>query len=145
MSHFENFENIGSSKAYEISHTQAEKLVNNKDELQKFLDNLEKKLESVPTVGKYLSNIPILVSMVKSYVEGKYTLIPIGSLIGIVTALVYLVNPFDLIHDAIPGIGHIDDAMVIAITMAFVGADVETYKQWRNEQEKNIHIDATIK
>ncbi len=136
---------VRGSKAYEESRKAAESLAQNPDELEKFLENLEKKLAGIPRIGGVLSNIPVLVSMVRSYFKGEYPSLPRGTLIGILAALVYFVSPVDIIPDAIPGIGYLDDAMVVTVTMAFVKSDVDTYKQWRSEQKSRIDTDGEIK
>ena len=132
---FEN-ESIRGTKAYEKSRKHAEDLIKDPDRLENFLNNLEKKLSKIPKVGHVLANIPILVAMVRSHMKHEYPGLPLGTLIGVVAALVYFVSPVDIIPDSIPGVGHVDDALVIAVTMAFIGADVEAYKQWKQDHKK---------
>jgi len=64
---------------------EAEKLLNDEDRMERFLERLEHKLKKVPVVGKKLSNIPMLASLVRSYVRKDYQDIPIGSIIAIVS------------------------------------------------------------
>jgi uncharacterized membrane protein YkvA (DUF1232 family) len=62
--------------------------------------------------------------------------VPIGSIIAIVAALLYLINHFDLIPDSIPVVGYLDDAAVITfVTTTLVHDDVEEYRAWRKENE----------
>ena len=131
--------------AYKQSRAAAEKMAQDPDKMKQFLDNLEQKLNEIPKIGGYLANIPVLADMVRSYCVGEYRQLPIASLVGILTALLYFVLPFDILPDFIPGIGQLDDALVIAVTMAFIKADVATYKQWRAEQGKLLDADAEIK
>lgn len=83
--------------------------------MERFLERLENKLKKVPIVGKKLSNVPMLVSLVRSYVRKDYQDIPIGSMIAIVSALIYFVSPIDLLPDGIPVLGYVDDAAVFAL------------------------------
>ena len=132
------------AKAYEESRRAAAKLVEEPDQLERFLAKLEEKLKKVPKLGSFLANIPVLVSMVRAYICHEYTVVPLGTVIGIVTALVYFVSPVDIILDAIPGIGLVDDGIVIAVTMAFVGADVDAYREWRKTHPKGTKVDAQV-
>lgn len=122
-------------KQFEQNKGKAEKLLKDKEKMERFLERLEKKLSKIPLAGEYLSDIPVLVSLVKAYIEKRYLEIPIGSIIAIVAVLIYFLNPFDLIPDFIPGIGILDDVAVIAIAYKFVHDDVQEYKVWRDAQK----------
>ena len=102
-------------------------------EMEALLVKLEDKMSEVPMVGSGLKNIPLLVSMVRSYVMKEYKLAPMGTMVAVVTALLYWVSPIDLIPDVIPGVGYLDDAAVVAICWKMVEADVEAYEEWRDE------------
>ena len=84
----------------------AEKLLNDKDKMDEFLERLEKKLKLIPLAGTTLAMIPILVQMLKSYVKKEYTSIPLGSIIAIISTLLYWLAPIDIIPDTIPGAGY---------------------------------------
>ena len=117
---------------------QAAEFVNDTDQLEKFLERLEQKLNLIPVVGDKLGDIPILISLVRAYSKREYTDIPIGSVIAILGGLLYIVSPASLFTDAIPGIGYVDDAAVIALVMKMVHDDVEEYRKWKKENGKQI-------
>lgn len=114
----------------------AEKILNDEDKMEDFLQRLEHKLQVVPVVGDILSYIPVLISLVKSYAKKEYRKIPLGSILAIISALLYWLLPVDVILDAIPGIGYIDDAAVVAACINLVENDVEEYDKWRKENNK---------
>lgn len=116
----------------------AEELLEDEDKMERFLERLEQKLKKVPVVGKQLSNVPMLVSLVKSYVQKDYQDIPIGSIIAIISALIYFVSPIDLLPDSIPVLGYVDDAAVFAFVWKMVEDDVEDYKKWQEKNGKRI-------
>jgi len=45
------------------------------------------------------------------------------------------VNRFGVISDFIPSAGHIDDAAVVAATIASIRGDVESFKSWERSQK----------
>ncbi len=58
----------------------------------------------------------------------EYTEVPLGTILGIVSALIYILSPIDLIPDRIPGAGHLDDAAVLLICLkAGAEDDIKEY------------------
>ena len=51
--------------------------------------------------------------------------------VGIVVSLVYFLTPIDLIPDAVPGIGQLDDAAVILFAVKAAHNDIADYKKWK--------------
>ena len=115
-------------------YKKAEELLENEDKLENFLNRLEYKLEKVPIGGKYLSMIPIMISMLRSYFKKEYKEIPIGTLLALVSALIYWLAPADIIPDIIPVAGYVDDATVIASCLKLINDDLKDYKKWRNKK-----------
>ena len=114
-------------KGYKI----AEILLHDENKLEIFLQKIENKLTIVPIVGNALSYIPVMISMIRSYVRKEYTEIPIGSIISMISALIYFVSPVDIISDFLPVVGYLDDAAVVAACIKLVKSDIDDYKQWR--------------
>ena len=66
-------------------------------------------------------------------INNLYTKVPVGTIVAIVSALIYFVSPVDFIPDFIPGIGQVDDAAVIVACLALVTADLDEYSVWRKK------------
>lgn len=116
------------------SHAEvAEKLLSNKDDFEEFLQSVEKKMKSIPKFGDDLATVPAMVSLLKSFIEGKYKTVPYGSVVAIVSSLIYFISPIDFIPDTIPFVGHVDDSMVIKACLTLVQSDLEAYNKWRFE------------
>ncbi len=117
--------------------TKAKQTLKDKQKIDNLLERLEEKLKVIPRVGEKLSYAPVFIQLLKCYVTKQYTNVPIASVVGIVAALTYLLNPLDLIPDAIPGIGFLDDAAILAGCYLLVENDVKEFLEWRNG---NQHI-----
>ena len=111
----------------------AKLLIESEQKMDEFLLKLEEELKTLPQ-GEKLANIPVFVSMIKSYIKKEYTAFPMNTLIAIVALLVYWVAPFDIIPDKIPVWGKVDDICALSIVLRGVGRDVEEYKAWKEGQ-----------
>lgn len=116
---------------FEKSKEKAKKILEDRNKMDNFLDRLERKLKHIPVVGGILSEIPVLIALVKAFLEKRYLEIPIGSIIAIVGALIYFLSPIDLMPDFLPAIGLVDDAAVLTLAFKLVHDDVAEYKSWR--------------
>jgi len=85
-------------------------------------------------IKKVIEKVKVLVEMLGAYVKGEYKKIPKKTLILLVAALIYLVNPFDLIPDFIPGIGYIDDARVIIFVFQSLFEDIQEFARWKESK-----------
>ncbi len=121
-------------------YAEAEKLLQDEDKMERFLQRLEKKLKTVPLVGNKLATVPIMASLLKSYIKKEYTDIPIGTIIAIISALIYFVSPIDIVPDSIPALGYFDDAAVVAACWLLVESDVNEYSTWREKNNKVLDI-----
>lgn len=81
-----------------------------------------------------------MASLVRNYSKKEYTDIPIGSIIAIISALIYFVSPVDIVPDSIPVIGYFDDAAVVAACWKLVDSDIEEYENWRKQHGKVLKI-----
>ena len=130
----ENLSEEQVKEALESGYAQSEALLNDKDELDDFLYRLEQKIKEMPFVGKKFTMIPVMISLVKNYVQGKYTTVPYGTILAIMSALIYVLSPVDIIPDFIPFVGHLDDVAVIGLCLSMVKTDIDSYDVWRQSQ-----------
>lgn len=132
----ENLDENLAVEALEKGYEEAKELLANTDKMDAFLQKAEKQLGSVPVAGSALAIVPTMISLVKSYVKKEYSELPIGSIIAVVSSLIYWLKKKDLIPDRIPIFGKVDDVAVIAICTKLVKNDIENYEKWRNENNK---------
>lgn len=130
------FNNERAEKALKEGYGEAEELLKDEDKIERFLQRLEKKLKVIPFAGEKLAEVPVLASLLRSYVKKEYTNIPIGSIIAIVSALIYFVSPIDIVPDSIPILGYFDDAAVVEVCWSLVDNDVQEYIKWREKNGK---------
>jgi uncharacterized membrane protein YkvA (DUF1232 family) len=120
-------------KELEKGYKRAKKLLKDEDKMETFLYRLENKLNKVPIGGEILSMIPVMISMLRSYIKKEYKDIPIGTVIALISALLYWLAPLDIIPDALPVAGYVDDATVVAACLKLINDDLKEYKEWRKK------------
>lgn len=128
-----DFDDDRASKALHNGLMEAERILKDPQKMEHFFQSLEKKLKLVPGVGNKLADVPIMCSLVYNYVTKKYTEVPLGSILAIISALMYFISPVDMIPDTVPGLGYLDDVGVIAICLKWVHSDLAEYQKWREE------------
>jgi uncharacterized membrane protein YkvA (DUF1232 family) len=80
--------------------------------------------------GDLRRHAALFYKMLRDALSGRYPNAPWASVAALAFALLYLVNPFDLVPDVIPVLGWLDDAAVLAAVGAAAQSDLEDYKRW---------------
>ena len=88
-----------------------------------------RKLKKLPFIGAVINDYIDLIDLLVAYTKGEYKSIPVSILVSIVTALLYVILPIDIISDAIPVLGFIDDAMVITFACSIARLDLEKFRR----------------
>jgi uncharacterized membrane protein YkvA (DUF1232 family) len=115
-------------------HEGAQKI--KKEDLQKVLSKqkeIAEKFQPDGPLGGLLFDVELLISLIQDYDKGNYQEISWKSLSGILTALLYVISPIDLIPDFIPLIGTLDDAVVVAVCLKLVKNDLDAYALWKTK------------
>ena len=125
--------------------------------MQKIFDNLYKRAERTITSGTALSSllddvflkigqttelfykvqdsVIALTRMLRAWMQGDYKNISTKSIIAVVAALIYFVNPLDLIPDFIPIIGQLDDIFILGYLIKMLNKEIERFMVWEKEQK----------
>jgi uncharacterized membrane protein YkvA (DUF1232 family) len=81
-------------------------------------------------VGQFRADLVLLLRLVKAWTLGQYRAVPWKSVLYAVAAMLYFMNPIDLIPDAIVGIGFLDDAAVAAAVVRSIHNDLQEFRRW---------------
>lgn len=97
---------------------------------------ISKKMANASPLRKFAEIGKIMLAMLKDIRNGSYHEIPWFSVASIALALLYVLNPLDVIPDFIPVIGYIDDMFVMSLALGWVETDLHKYLDWRIEETK---------
>jgi len=82
------------------------------------------------TVVKLLNRYIVLFSeLIKAYVQGTYTKLPVITLVKITAALLYFIMPFDFIPDFLPLVGFADDLAIVVWVGKAVKEELDTFEK----------------
>ena len=104
------------------------------EDVEVVMDNEESishKLSNASPLRKFAEIGKIMFAMLKDIKNGRYPEVPWFAIAAISMALLYVLNPLDIIPDFIPGIGYIDDLAVMTISMGWIETDLHKYLDWR--------------
>ena len=113
------------------SKDKAKAYLDDDKKMEELFDRFERKLKKIPSIGKYLADVAVLMSMIRAYAKHEYTKMPLETILIAIAGIIYVVNPLDLIPDAIPGAGYVDDAAAVTLILGWLHEDIKDYKAWR--------------
>ncbi len=96
---------------------------------------IEEKLKTLGPVGQFWNDIQLCQNLLKDYHSGRYRDVPSWIIAVIAFALLYLINPIELIPDVIPVVGYLDDAVLVAIAVKLAKNELQKYKEWKTHND----------
>jgi uncharacterized membrane protein YkvA (DUF1232 family) len=71
-----------------------------------------------------------MLRLVRAYARGEYKAISQTAMLSVVSALNYLLDPFDLIPDEVPFLGLLDDATIMTFAVRRTKEDLDDFMTW---------------
>ena len=129
-------EPLGFAKA----RTKARQYANDKERSSELLGNvLQKAVKHQVQLKGIWRDLILLYRMLKAWTTGDYRAMPWKTIVLGLTAVIYFLNPLDLVPDFIPGIGYLDDAVVLGFVMNSIRKDVSRYQEWEKKRESKVN------
>jgi uncharacterized membrane protein YkvA (DUF1232 family) len=120
------------SEAFARALIDAKACLNDSETLLALFNDAAKKAAAVPRdpFKEYWPYLQTMLRLIRAHHRGEYDQVPGNTLLWIVAALNYLVDPFDLIPDATPVLGFIDDATVIEFVTDKTRQTLDDFMMW---------------
>lgn len=109
------------------------------EDVEVVMDNEEEindKISSANFLKKYTELAKVMYGMLKDYRTGVYSNVPWFTIAAIAFSFLYVLNPFDIIPDFIPGIGYVDDFAVFTFALRFMETDLHNYLDWKLDESE---------
>ncbi len=98
--------------------------------LQEVLAKAYRNRAQLRTIWKDLMSI---CRMLKAWSQGNYKAVPWRTLVLSLATVIYFLNPFDVSPDFIPGVGYVDDAVVLGFVASSVKKDLVRFLRWESQ------------
>ncbi len=84
-------------------------------------------------LARIIQDLKLLFPLIRYYLKGTYRDVSVKSIVIFIVALAYIISPIDLIPDYILGLGQIDDAAILGLSLYFLEKDLMKYKEWKDK------------
>lgn len=101
-----------------------------KDLGQAVNDKIDKSKEKI---SDGLDDLYTLLRLLTAYATGEYREIALRSMVAVVAALIYFVNPMDVIPDFVATFGFLDDLTVLAFVIRTFKDEIDKFIAWEME------------
>lgn len=130
------------NKFFDIALNQAAKLAGKSSRILLLLTKLGSKMSKVnwsPVERQILRDkFYTLGRLAKAYASGRYRAVPWKSMLILLAAVIYFLNPLDLIPDIIPIFGLTDDFAVLVWVYNTVQGEVDKFLEWESSQARPL-------
>ncbi|MBI4165900.1 MAG: DUF1232 domain-containing protein [Acidobacteria bacterium] len=116
---------------FESARKQAEEYASSPTNVSDLLEEAQRKAERHrDRMAEAMEGLQSLSRLINAWVRGRYTIVPWRTIVLSIAALIYFVNPFDLIPDFLPVMGFLDDAGVLAFVIQSIRRDIDRFLDW---------------
>jgi uncharacterized membrane protein YkvA (DUF1232 family) len=111
-------------------------ILQNKERLNHLISAAGKKAQHQKSKLKSVwKDFQTLFNLLKAWRSGNYTDVPWKTILYSATAILYFLNPLDVIPDFIPLTGLIDDLSIITFVLRSLKDDLNKFKEWEEENQ----------
>jgi uncharacterized membrane protein YkvA (DUF1232 family) len=110
-------------------------LIKNRDQLAEVIrEALDKIRKHSAAIREILADLETIIRLLKSWLSGDYTEIPHKTIVIFIAAILYYLNPFDVVPDIIPAVGYVDDVSVVAWVIKSFKDEVNKFRDWEAQR-----------
>ena len=120
------------SPAFSQALTNARSYAKDPERLRQLFKEAVKKAPTIPRepFKELWAYFQAMLRLIRAYYRREYRNVPLQNLVMIIGAIIYILNPFDLIPDWIAGLGFADDAVVLAFAVRQTRQTLDDFMTW---------------
>ena len=112
----------------------AKSVSKNPKALRALFEQAVRKMKSIPKApfAELWAYLQTMLRLIRAYYRGEYRNVKIANLVLIIGAIIYVLDPWDLIPDWIPGLGFVDDATILAFAVQKTRETLDDFTSWES-------------
>jgi len=120
------------SPAFSQALTNARSYAKDPERLRQLFKEAVKKAPTIPRepFKELWAYFQAMLRLIRAYYRREYRNVSLQNLVMIIGAIIYILNPFDLIPDWIAGLGFADDAVVLAFAVRQTRQTLDDFMTW---------------
>jgi uncharacterized membrane protein YkvA (DUF1232 family) len=120
------------SPAFSQALTNARSYAKDPERLRQLFKEAVKKAPTIPKepFKDLWAYFQAMLRLIRAYYRRDYRNVSLQNMVMIVGAIIYILNPFDLIPDWIAGLGFADDAVVLAFAVRQTRQTLDDFMTW---------------
>ena len=116
---------------FERTRKQAEVFASSPKKVSELLEEAQRKAEkNRDRISEAWEGLQSLSRLIKAWAQGQYTTVPWRTIVLSIAAILYFVNPLDVIPDFLPAVGFLDDAGGLAFVIQSIRRDIDLFLEW---------------
>ena len=102
--------------------------------LRELFHEAVRKTNSIPKApfAELWAYLQTMLRLIQAYYRGQYRHVKIANLVLIIGAIIYVLDPWDLIPDWLPGLGFVDDATILAFAVQKTRETLDDFTSWES-------------
>ena len=118
-------------RAFGVAERAAKQVVHRRFKVLRLTKNAYLKIgRNQPALARVSDDLYAIVRMARAWARREYLAVPWRVIVYAMAAVIYFVNPADLIPDVLAGLGFIDDAAVIAAVVRSIQKELDEFRRW---------------
>jgi uncharacterized membrane protein YkvA (DUF1232 family) len=121
-------------RGFAQAHSQAKSAARDKNKTKQLLhDALNKAYRNRNQLKSVWNDLMAVLRMLRAWSKGNYQSLPWKTIVLSLATVIYFLNPFDVAPDFIPGVGYLDDAVVLGFVVNSIKKELEKFLRWESE------------
>ena len=121
-------------RGFAHAQSHAESAARDKNKTKQLLqDAVNKAYQNRNQLKTVWEDLMAVCRMLKAWSKGDYLSVPWKTIVLSLATIIYFLNPFDIAPDFIPGVGYLDDAVVLGFVVNSIKKELEKFLRWESE------------